>query len=195
MLNLYFFMLDSFSEIKNKSRSEKSKIISKKAYELLNEKLYEILDFYPEIKKTDRGKPYISDSSIQVSISHSDNAIFIGISDNPIGIDTEMPRSFSEYAVKRLFSDAEQNYISSGDQDINSTELWTKREAVCKLTGEGFSDWFFNCSLVDNNGIPFDEIEKDGKKIYIKTIIIENHICTVASTFFAEEAKIIECTL
>ena len=43
----------------------------------------------PEIRYTDRGKPYFEDNSLHFSISHTKNHAFCAISSQNIGIDAE----------------------------------------------------------------------------------------------------------
>ncbi len=182
MIKLYLYRLDNFlSKFIDESRIAKSKAISKMAYELLCDKAEEYTGQRATICKTDRGKPYIENSNLHISLSHSDNAIFFALSDMPIGVDVEAPRSFSAHAAKRLFGEREMKFISSGDESTNATILWTKREAVCKATGEGFSDWFFNCEFVDNSEQLVDSYLRNGLLLNLKTFILDSSICTAAA--------------
>ncbi len=191
MIKLYFYKLNQFlSDFINEPRNIKSKAISKKVYELLDTKLYEHIGQSLNILKTDRGKPYLENSSLHISISHSDNAVLFAISDNEIGVDTEAPRHFSDHASIRLFSIKECDYIAHGKEDIRATTLWTMREAICKAAGEGFSDWFFGCELVEDCENTLDSYSHKELSLNLKSIFIDNHICTVAAVSSTDDIEI-----
>lgn len=196
MIKLYFYRLNKFlDDLANEPRNIKSKAISKKAYELLQAKLCEYTGQRLNILKTDRGKPYIENSSLCVSISHSDNAILLAISDNQIGVDTECPRQFSEHASKRLFSKTECDYIVHGEESLRATTLWTMREAICKATGEGFSNWFFDCELVQDSDNVLELFEHNALLLNLKNFIIDNNICTVAAVSSIDDIEFFDCEL
>lgn len=153
MIKLYVYSLGGFlNKAALNSKTEINRVVSEKSYELLRNKLFELTGAIPEIKKTDRGKPYVANLPVYVSISHAGDMVFFAIADGEIGVDIELTREFSLHMKARLFSDNELNYIRKGDENERSTILWSLREAVCKATGEGFSEWFFSCSLVDSYG-------------------------------------------
>ena len=54
---------------------------------LLLQKLYK--KPLPEIRRTQRGKPYFVGSPLHFSISHTKKHVFCALSDRPIGIDAE----------------------------------------------------------------------------------------------------------
>lgn len=192
MIKLYLYRLGGFlSKAALASKAERNKLISKTAYNLMLEKLYEITGVSQIIRKTPKGKPYPEDSSYNISISHCDEAIFFAISDSDIGVDIEMEREFSLHAEKRLFSDNERIFISSGDKKRRSIILWTLREAVCKATGEGFSEWFFNCSFADDFGKIAEKYENLNLKVFEK----EDFICTVAAESDLKDIEFIDITL
>ena len=178
MIKLYLYRLGGFlNKASLNSKAEKNKLISKTAYELISERLTELTGEAPAIKKTDRGKPYIVDLPYHISISHCDDAVLFAISDDVIGVDIERPREFSDHAKKRIFSENEKKYISNGDENKRSTVLWTMREAVCKATGEGMSQWFFDCSFANEASELVTEYD-----IYnLRVIEISDYICTLAS--------------
>lgn len=74
------------------------------------------------------GKPYfLKRKDIYFSISHSDRLVGCAVSDEPVGIDIQKKRKYSERLAKRLNAKNEDEFFS----------LWTKREAFIKKTGSG----------------------------------------------------------
>ncbi len=87
--------------------------------------------------KTESGKPYLPDSTLQFNISHSGTAVLCGIHNGDIGVDIEKTRPYNDRVAQRICSSAEYTYIS-GD-DCRFLEVWTRKEAYAKLTGKGLS--------------------------------------------------------
>ncbi len=69
----------------------------------------------PNIKKTEYGKPYLLNSDLHFNISHANECVAVGISNNDLGIDLE--------------------YIKN--EDYNFYNDWTTRECFFKLIGLG----------------------------------------------------------
>lgn len=85
----------------------------------------------PEIIRLKSGKPVFSvENGLCFSISHSANAVCVGISECPIGVDIERLRHFDEGHARRLFSEAML-------RDFGYFGGWTLRESVFKLCGSG----------------------------------------------------------
>ncbi len=188
MIKLYIYNLGGFlNKAAFNSKAEKNRLMSEKAYELLSSKLSELFGNMPVIKKTDSGKPYIENLPVYISISHTGDMAFLAISDSEIGVDIERERAFSSHMTARLFSENELEYINNGDKNEHSTILWCLREAVCKATGEGFSEWFFSCSFADCNG---NLLSKYGD-YNLKVINNDGYICAVAGASPLEEATLI----
>lgn len=110
------------------------------------------------ICKTKLGKPYFKDKNIFFNYSHSNNFIACAISNYDVGIDIE--------ETNRVINDT-MIKICHFDKEKKLEEL-VKREAFCKLTGEGIA-MFFN----KNN---FKNIEKNS--ITIKN---KDYICSICS--------------
>ena len=89
------------------------------------------------ILKDNNGKPYIKDSNICISISHSGKLTAIAISDQNIGIDMELIRPYDHKLLNHL-------NINSKLNDTNFFKEWTKREAFIKK---------YNLKLKDINQI------------------------------------------
>ena len=60
------------------------------------------------------------------------------VADEPIGIDIESVHRYNEQLARYTMNDSEMEEILSSERpDIAFTRLWTRKEAVLKLTGEG----------------------------------------------------------
>ena len=62
------------------------------------------------------------------------------LSNQPVGIDIESIRPIKESLVCYTMNDAEQELIfSAPNPDVAFTRLWTRKEAVMKLSGHGLA--------------------------------------------------------
>ena len=114
------------------------------AYLLLKQALREQygLDFNPLFGYGEHGKPYIlGHPDIHFSLSHCRSAVACAISDRPIGVDVESIREYHESLVRYTMNDRELQQITEAPQpNIAFIRLWTMKEALLKLTGQGISD-------------------------------------------------------
>ena len=94
---------------------------------------------------TEFGKPYLKDyPEWQFNLSHTKNAILVGVSSHPIGVDIEFIDKKSQDFIniaKRFFLDSEFNYIIKCPhrQVERFFEVWTKKEAYLKYTSLGLT--------------------------------------------------------
>ena len=85
----------------------------------------------PKIVKLLSGKPFSPDRpEYHYSISHSKTHVFIALSKQPVGVDTETHRFIKQSVVERLTTPAELAGLSFFD-------IWVLRESLFKLKGEG----------------------------------------------------------
>ena len=96
------------------------------------------------------GKPYIENGKF-FSISHSGDIAVLAISDNEIGIDIEKPREIDKNIIKRCFTDKEAEFTGSSSEKF--IRIWTLKEAVSKLFGEGLSFGFNTFSVIPFEGL------------------------------------------
>lgn len=97
-----------------------------------------------EIAIREKGKPYLSHSTITFNLSHTKDIAILAVADNiEIGVDIEKIKPSHDYLAiaKRFFHAQEYAYLI---QIINDDErqkmfyrFWTAKEAVLKATGEG----------------------------------------------------------
>lgn len=89
-----------------------------------------------EMLYNEHGKPYLEHGPC-FSISHSGNTAVLVVSENEIGADIEKLRTPDIRIAKRSFSEEEAELAMLSPE--NFTRLWTRKEAVLKLLGAGFS--------------------------------------------------------
>ena len=93
----------------------------------------------PEIRVTDRGKPFFPGSPWHFSISHTPRHVFCALTLCPVGIDCEeMDRPVRPQLAKKVMSTKELlRWERSADKNRAFLRLWVLKEAAAKLTGEG----------------------------------------------------------
>lgn len=99
---------------------------------------YSLPPYDGEIKRTELGKPYI-DYPLHIGVTHTDDIVIVGIDEAPFGIDAEkagrkMPRR--EKIAERFFT---ENELLQAHDDESFLDMWVKKEAYVKFTGEGLS--------------------------------------------------------
>ena len=88
----------------------------------------------PIIYRSKNGKPYLDQKlGIFLSVSHTCDLLFLGFSDDEIGIDAEsLSRERNYAAVIKKFPHAEQAEIQSNEDFLRH---WTAKEAAVKYLG------------------------------------------------------------
>lgn len=102
------------------------------------------------------GKPYLENSNLYISLTHSGDYVGCAVSNNTVGIDIEKIRPVNEKTVHRVCSESEKDAIKSYADFIG---IWTLKEAYVKATGETnckFSEISFS---QDNFNIIINEID------------------------------------
>ena len=117
--------------------------LSLAAYRLLQYALrleYGIME-PPVFEYGEHGKPYIvGHPDIHFNISHCKEAVLCVTSPRPVGVDVESIRSFKDSLVEYTMNPQEIAQIEQATRpDVEFIRLWTMKEAVLKLTGEGIS--------------------------------------------------------
>lgn len=122
------------------------KLIAEKEYGLRTDRI--------TVAENDSGKPYIMESpDIHFNISHTYNAVAVGFSSNPVGVDIEKTGKANLSVVKRFFSEQEKEYISSHAEHIDTAffEIWTKKESYIKCLGSGLKKPLNSFCVFDDN--------------------------------------------
>ena len=118
----------------------------------------------PDFEYGEHGKPsIIGHPDIHFNLSHCKTAVACAISDTPIGIDIESIRDAKESVIRYAMNDDEARQIlSSSNPALEFTKLWTRKESVLKLTGEGINDNMKSVLSPDNlRGITIETIVRD----------------------------------
>jgi 4'-phosphopantetheinyl transferase len=148
-MEYYVYHIDEalrlFGEDKNLS---KPKQISLWAKQLLIHKIQEKgLQFDTEINYSKEGKPFfVFNSSLQFSISHTNNYIAIAFCEKSIGIDIEKERKSKLEIANRFFHPKEAEYLRNikdkEEQNKAFTKIWTIKESYVKCIGTGIANNF-----------------------------------------------------
>lgn len=95
------------------------------------------------ICRTPGGKPYFALRDLFFSISHAKDTVAVALSDTPVGIDIEFidERRDILSLSRRFFAPDEHKALSetAGSPLDDFFALWTKKEALAKITGEGLA--------------------------------------------------------
>ena len=134
LLQKYEALPVSRKEKVDKLQNESQKVVAIEAYHLVIQMLG--LNTFPEFETTKFGKPYISGER-QFNISHSKGVIVVAISDEPVGVDIEKQKEFSDSLSSRIFSIEEQK-IAKETNNLNKEflKLWVQKESLIKLEGK-----------------------------------------------------------
>ena len=90
----------------------------------------------------DDGKPFLSDKSFHISISHSKNWIAVLVHPSlEIGIDIECPSPKIEKVYTRFLSELEQQEIYIENDPRNLHLAWSAKEALYKIIGKEAVDF------------------------------------------------------
>jgi len=113
------------------------KILLKKIFETY----YNIEDILNQLKYNKYGRPYISNSTINFSISHSEQYSAVAVSNGfSIGIDIEKIKEVSICDFKNAFTESEWNAILTSTTPLKAFyTYWTKKESTAKADGRGLS--------------------------------------------------------
>lgn len=97
------------------------------------------IDSVPPFSFQENGKPFLAEyPDVHFSLSHCRTAVLCVVHDKPVGADVEYIRKARPELVRyTMNADEEREIFSSPDPDFAFTRLWTRKEAVVKLTGEG----------------------------------------------------------
>ena len=91
----------------------------------------------PEVRRTDRGKPYFACGEPYFSISHTKRHAFCAIGPSPIGLDAEeADREIRLSLAEKILSDRELlRFREAEDPRAALLKLWVLKEADVKRSG------------------------------------------------------------
>ena len=150
---------------------ESGRRLSLAAYLLLMEGLekeYGITE-PPVFEYLEGGKPIIvGHPEIHFNFSHSGNIALCAIDSQPVGADVETPRKITPSLIAYTMNEEEQALIASAPESLSAfLALWTKKEAILKLTGEGIRS-------------DLKTVLAKPELYHIETITAENYVYSIA---------------
>ena len=105
-----------------------------------------------EYDYTDSGKPYLIGNKAYISLSHSGDIAVCAISENEVGVDIQKISDYDKRLADRFFCREERDYINAADNEKYAFyEIWTRKEARVKLTGEGIGTDFAEINCLDES--------------------------------------------
>ena len=124
----------------------------------------------PLFEYGEHGKPRIvGHPEVHFNLSHCRQAVVCAVSRQPVGIDVESVREYKESLIDYTMNVDEQALIRRAERpEVAFTRLWTQKEALLKLTGEGISR-DLKTVLSQASGVSFTTVERLDKN-YIYTI-------------------------
>lgn len=151
--------------------SEHDQRLSLAAYLLLQRALkaeYGIIE-QPIFSYGEHGKPMlVGHSDIFFSLSHCRDAVACVIASDPVGIDIESLSRYKERVAARVMNDDEQRHIaSSSEPSLAFMRLWTMKESLLKMTGEGIT--------TDLRKV----LSVNAEKCRFETMVYSNFVCSV----------------
>lgn len=124
------------------------------------------------------GKPSFSCGGVQFSISHACGLSVAAVSQGDVGVDIECidPGREMERIAKRFFSEREQNQLSAANDRVREFyRIWTAKEAMMKLGGEGM------ISIMTSDSV---RAEDDADRVFARYALSfegEDYILTVCT--------------
>ena len=122
-------------------RQERDQRLCLAAYHLLCQalRLEYGIDEVPIFIHDQHGKPVLQGHpDIHFSLSHCHEAVACAVSDYPVGIDIETTGHYSIEVARQVMSDDEIRQIEASAQPaVTFTRLWTMKESLFKLMGDG----------------------------------------------------------
>ena len=96
----------------------------------------------PVFEYGEHGKPFIvGHPDIHFNFSHCREAVICVVSNRPVGVDVESIREYRDSLVRYTMNDQEVQQIERAERpDVEFIRLWTMKEAVLKLSGQGIID-------------------------------------------------------
>ncbi len=138
--------------------------LSLAAYLLLKEGLRQTYGITgcPEFAFLEGGKPYLPEHpDVYFSLSHSKSVALCALHHHPVGADVEIIRPVEEKIVAFTMNEEECRQVMAAPEVSKAfLALWTRKEALLKLTGEGIRQDIKQV-LADADQYHFETVETD----------------------------------
>lgn len=106
-------------------------------------------------ERTSAGKPFFVDCPIHFSLSHCRGMVCCALSSDSVGVDVEQVRPVRPAIVRRVCTEEERLWLSvQRDQTDAFFSLWTLKESVMKLSGQGIRYGFQQASFTFKQDTP-----------------------------------------
>ena len=159
-------------------RREHDRRLCLSAYLLLQQALRDQygITSVPAFSFGQHGKPYFAHMPhIHFNISHCDDAVARVVDDAPVGVDVESIHRYDSALLPRTMSAEEQLLIAAARHPAEAfIKLWTMKESVLKLTGEGIAS-------------DLHTVLDAARRYEFETSLHTNYICTICR--YAEHKK------
>lgn len=97
------------------------------------------------------GKPVLADAALEFNHAHTDGLALVAVArGTPVGIDVERTgrRADGGAIADRFYSEEERGFLGNQPTEAAFLEIWTRKEAVLKATGEGIAGGLKECVVV-----------------------------------------------
>ena len=133
-----------------------------------------------QIVREEKGKPYFVDVPLEFSLTHSGQLWMCMFSQAPCGIDLQHVKDAEyEKIAGRQYSQEEQHYVKLWGL-TGFFDVWVRKEAFCKCTGQGFFSEM--PSMVDREHNLCESVTWQGKQYCLTEIPIADDLrCAVCS--------------
>ena len=138
------------------------------------------------IKRSKTGKPFLEQfPELEFNISHTRNAIAIALSSSTVGIDIEHIKDMDLKIAENYYTSNEYKYVVSSEFECNQRfyEVWTRKEAYIKYTGNGLA-----------TPLNSFDVFKNKLKDQINTFIRNSYCISVCNNLDKDCIRVIEVT-
>jgi 4'-phosphopantetheinyl transferase len=130
-------------------------------------------------------KPFVKSTGVAINynVSHSDEWVTIAVSKIVVGIDTEkIDRLFAyKEILADNFSEEEIRFINQNDSAEKFLLLWTRKEAITKLTSQGLDERLKDIPCLDGNHLINRNIINSSKAIKLISFSLDDsNLATLA---------------
>lgn len=130
-----------------------------------------------EVFYTENGKLYLKDGRF-ISVSHSGKHCVLAVFDIPVGVDVEKVGRVTKSVSNRFFTEREQAW--AGDDEVRLTVLWTLKESLSKLTGDGVKMLYDGIDVLPlTRG---KSVILDGKKITAELQFLGDYVLAITKS-------------
>lgn len=154
-MNVYFFDIREHGEVDKENLPQSVLSHCKKRESFLAAKA--LIDMGVQNLHYNEKKKPLADNCY-VSISHCEYMVAVCTSDKPIGIDIEKINTDRDVdkIANRFYHGKELEYFKENHTADTFFEIWTKKEAYSKISGEGVGEVFNGFDVFGLDGYTFE---------------------------------------